>query len=260
MDYFFLSDVHMFPEPEEHPGRSRFIGFLDSLLLDYNPGQLWILGDLFDFWFEYRSVTPSGYDGTCSAIRRLSDSGWDVHFMPGNHDFWVAEHFSRATGASIHKTDYMVKNINGRNVLLAHGDGLGPGDMGYKIMKPILRSGLSKFLFSIIHPDIATYLARLFSDTSKRILRRDLDSIPPGIAKWVQDRFEENIDIVITGHTHLDSILHMKNGIYVSLGDWLTRFTYCKIGNNSPEPELLSYSNDISTDHDKQEEGVSDDG
>ncbi len=260
MDYFFLSDVHMFPEPEEHPGRDKFINFLSSLLLNHDPGQLWILGDLFDFWFEYRSVIPSGYDRILSAIRRLSDSGWDVNFAPGNHDFWVSEHFSRATGASIHYGDYLERNINGRNVLLAHGDGLGPGDTGYKIMKPVLRSGLSKFLFSLIHPDIATYFARIFSDTSKRILHRDLDSIPPGIEKWVQDRFEEDIDIVITGHTHLDSIIHMKNGIYVSLGDWLTRFTYCIIRNNSPEPELLSYSDEILADNFKQEEGVSDDG
>ena len=174
MDYFFLSDVHMFPEPEEHPGRDKFINFLSSLLLNHDPGQLWILGDLFDFWFEYRSVIPSGYDRILSAIRRHSDSGWDVNLAPGNHDFWVSEHFSRATGASIHYGDYLERNINGRNVLLAHGDGLGPGDTGYKIMKPVLRSGLSKFLFSLIHPDIGSYFACIFSDTCKRILHRDL--------------------------------------------------------------------------------------
>lgn len=256
MNRFFISDIHIFPEPDEHPGREKFINFLDDLLNEHSPGELWILGDLFDFWFEYRTVVPAGHERVLSAIRRLSDAGWDVNFMPGNHDFWVGNFFSMTTGASLHFEDYLIKNFNGKKVLLAHGDGIGPGDMGYKIIKPLLRSGLSRFFFSLLHPDIGSFLARLFSDTSKRILRRDLDSIPPGLEEWVEDRFEEDIDIVITGHTHLDSIIYGEKGTYVSLGDWLTRCTYCVIRDNATKPELLSYSGDSSVNDDHQKEGV----
>lgn len=244
MEYYFVSDIHMFPEPEEHNGRDLFIRFLEYLPEDRAPGELWILGDLFDFWFEYGTVMPSGHERSISALRRLSDSGWSVNFLPGNHDFWVGDGFARASGASIHFDNPHVIHIGGRKILLTHGDGLGSGDLGYRILKPVLRSAVSKFLFRLLHPDIATWLARLFSDTSKRILRRDLDSIPPGLEKWMMDSLADDADIVITGHTHLDSIRHFEEGTYVSLGDWLTRFTYCVIGDDNAEPELLSYSCD----------------
>lgn len=246
MDRFFLSDVHLFPEREPHPGRDRFISFLDGLYDSYGPGELWILGDLFDFWFEYQSVVPSGFERCLSALRRLSDKGWKVHFLPGNHDFWVGMHFGEATGAVIHLEKYLTLDINGKQVLLAHGDGLGSGDIGYRLMKPVLRSAISRFFFSLLHPDLGTFLARLFSDTSKRILRRNLDSIPSGLQNWINGKFDEGIDIIIAGHTHLDTVNRSKKGIYVSLGDWLTRFTYCRIKNGTGEPELLTYSDGTS--------------
>jgi len=245
MDRFFLSDVHLFPEPEIHPGRERFVSFLNTLHDSPEPGELWILGDLFDFWFEYRSVVPVGHEKTLSAMKRLSGAGWKIHFLPGNHDFWVGSHFKRETGAEIHFDDNLILNLSGKRVLLAHGDGLGAGDNGYKIMKPILRSSVSRFLFSLLHPDLGIFLARRFSDTSKRILRRDLDSIPQNLLNWTIDRFEEDIDIIIMGHTHLDTVSKSEKGIYVSLGDWLTRFTYCHIRDDSEEPELLAYTDNL---------------
>ncbi|MCD4700888.1 MAG: UDP-2,3-diacylglucosamine diphosphatase [Candidatus Aegiribacteria sp.] len=241
MDRFFLSDVHLFPEPEFHPGRERFISFLDYLHDSFSPGELWILGDLFDFWFEYRSVVPSGYERCISSLRKLTDRGWVFHFIPGNHDFWTGKHFIEATGALIHSNEYLIVDLDGKRVLLSHGDGLGPGDTGYKLMKPVLRSAISRFIFSLLHPDLGTFIARRFSDTSKRILRRDLDRIPSGMQKWINSKFEEGIDIIITGHTHLNTVIRRNKSIYVSLGDWLTRFTYCYIKDCTEEPELLEY-------------------
>lgn len=242
MDRFFLSDIHLFPEPEFHPGREAFISFLNYLHDSFNPGELWILGDLFDFWFEYRSVVPSGYERCISSIRKLTDKGWVFHFIPGNHDFWVGKHFIEATGAIIHPYDYLMLDLDGKKVLLSHGDGLGSGDVGYKLMKPVLRSAISRFLFSILHPDLGTFLARHFSDTSKRILRRDLDRIPSGMQKWINEKFDEGIDIIITGHTHLDTVIRTDKSIYVSLGDWLTRFTYFHMKDGLEADELLEYS------------------
>ena len=242
MKHFFISDVHLFPEPEEQSGRDVFVGFLHHLHSSEQPGALWILGDLFDYWFEYRSVIPSGHHRTLAALRMLSDSGWKLCFLPGNHDFWVGRGFQMATGASIISDNPFETTIGGKRVLLTHGDGLGPGDLGYKIMKPILRSPVSRFLFRLVHPDLASRLARGFSDTSRRILRKDMDSIPDGLRKWMTERIRDGADIVITGHTHLDAVQLQDSGMIVSLGDWLTRFTYCVIGDDSGEPELLSYS------------------
>ncbi|MEN8209474.1 MAG: UDP-2,3-diacylglucosamine diphosphatase [Candidatus Fermentibacteria bacterium] len=242
MDRFFLSDVHLFPEPEFHPGREVFLSFLDHLHNSFDPGELWILGDLFDFWFEYSTVIPSGYERCIALLRKLTDSGWVFHFIPGNHDFWVGRHFAEATGALIHSEDSLIQDLDGKKVILSHGDGLGPGDTGYKLLKPVLRSAVSRFLFSLLHPDLGTFLARHFSDTSKRVLRRDLDRIPSGMQKWIDDRFDEGADIIITGHTHLNTLIRTDKSIYVSLGDWLTRFTYFHMRDGAETGELLEYS------------------
>jgi len=247
MNRFFLSDVHLFPEPEPHPGRERFISFLRYLQDSFDPGELWILGDLFDFWFEYNSVIPSGYDRCIHALRILADSGWSVNFLPGNHDFWAGDAFARMTGITIHHDNPHTIISGEKTILLTHGDGLGPGDLGYKILKPVLRSRVSRFLFRLLHPDAGAAFARFFYDTSKRILRKDLDHVPAGLEKWMKDMLMDNADYVITGHTHLDPIMEFEEGICITLGDWLTRFTYCVFSDDNTEPELLSYSCD-STD------------
>lgn len=242
MNRYFISDAHLFPEPGEHPGREMLLSFLDHLAGIHSPGELWILGDLFDFWFEYGTVMPAGHGRCLSSIRRLAGGGWGVHFLPGNHDYWVGPHFREATGAVVHTTGTVELTSGPMRVLLAHGDGLGPGDLGYRLMKPVLRSPLSMFMFRVLHPGLGSYLARRFSDTSRRILRRDLDSIPEGLKNWVDGKLEDGYDLVITGHTHLDKVVESKKGIYVSLGDWLTRFTYCRLEDGSGKPELLSYA------------------
>ncbi|OPL17839.1 MAG: hypothetical protein AVO35_08140 [Candidatus Aegiribacteria sp. MLS_C] len=237
---YFLSDAHLFPEPEEHPGRDRLVSFLKELAGADDPGEFWILGDLFDFWFEYRSVVPAGHERVLAALGELSRAGWNVHFLPGNHDFWVGRHFAAATGAEIHAERTVELTAGGMRLLLAHGDGLGPGDLGYRMLRPVLRSPLGMFLFRVLHPDLGTLLARKFSDTSRRILRRDLDSIPPGLGYWVDGMLGRGYDAVITGHTHLDAVIRKDRGIHVSLGDWLTRFTYCLLADGSDGPVLMS--------------------
>lgn len=241
MDRYFLSDAHLFPEPEEHPGRERLLEFMEELRLGRAPGEIWILGDLFDFWFEYSSVVPAGHERVLAALGDLSRSGWDVHFIPGNHDFWVGRHFAEASGAAVHTSGEVELKAGDHRILLAHGDGLGPGDLGYRMIKPLLRSPVSRFLFRLLHPDLGAFLARKFSDTSRRVLRRDLDRIPDGLGYWVSKRLEEGYDVVITGHTHLDTVIRNEKGIHVSLGDWLTRFTYCHLPGKTETPVLLKY-------------------
>jgi len=241
-DLFIVSDLHLDPEPMEHPGRECFLSFLSSLKCREEAGQLWILGDLFDFWFEYGSVVPAGYSGILSALGTLSSKGWEVHFLPGNHDFWVGRHFRAATGAIVHSEQIVELDMNGRTIALAHGDGLGSGDIGYRMMKPVLRCGLSRILFGLLHPDIGSFLARAFSGTSRRVLRKEADSIPSGLGEWVDHRLNDGTDVDVTRHTHVDSLVRRDPGIHVSLGDWLVRMTYCIIPGNGDDPVLETWT------------------
>lgn len=234
MDLYLMSDVHLFPEPEKHPGRETFLSFL-SMLSEKEPANLWIAGDLFDYWFEYRSVIPSGFDRTTAALRKLSDIGWKLDFLPGNHDWWVGNNFCRATGMTIHRDPWVSLESDKIRIILAHGDGFGPGDTGYRMIKPLLRAKPLTGFFSLLHPTLATILARGFSGTSRRILRKPVEHIPKGLDGWVKQMLSKGADLVITGHTHLATLRELEGGRHLSLGDWLTRFTYSVISGDGVE-------------------------
>ena len=234
MDLYLLSDVHLFPEPENHPGRETFLSFL-SMLSGKEPANLWIAGDLFDYWFEYRSSVPAGFSRTIAALRRLSDIGWKLDFLPGNHDWWVGSNFERATGMTIHRAPWVFPESDSIRIILAHGDGFGPGDTGYRLIKPLLRARLLTGLFSLLHPTFATFLARGLSGTSRRILRKPVERIPQGLDRWVKLKLREGADLVATGHTHLAALRELEDGRHLSLGDWLTRFTYSVISGDGVE-------------------------
>ena len=229
MNHYFISDVHLYPLGKEHPGREPLKKFL-SELAGKEPGELWILGDLFDFWFEYRSVIPAGFSDILSLLKALSSRGWKVAFMPGNHDWWCGDRLAAETGMQIILTDKHTEIIDGRKTVMAHGDGMGSGDRGYRMMKPVLRWKPATFLFSMLHPTMATCFANLFSHTSRRILRKKVDSIPEYLARWAKDQAEDGTELVITGHTHCPSVVKHDNLIHASLGDWITHFTYLRVG------------------------------
>jgi UDP-2,3-diacylglucosamine hydrolase len=238
-----IADAHLFPEPEAHPGRDRLLGFLRDLT-GQEPGHLWILGDLFEFWFEYRSVVPDGYHRVLAALRAVTDSGWDLTFLPGNHDTWVGKHFQRITGADINHQKYVQMRMNDLDVVLSHGDALGRGDLGYKLLlRPILRSPVSKALFYLLHPDLSAPLARSFSGTSRRFLRKDCEKLPSGLAQWAESMLSQ-ADLVVTAHTHVPMIRRLPGGCHLSLGDWLKSFSYATLSAN----ELKLYVNDKLSD------------
>ena len=242
MDLYLVSDLHHYPEPQEHPGRLAFLDFLDGLRRLDAPGTLWILGDLFDFWFEYGTVVPAGHERLLVGLGDLSRAGWSLHLLPGNHDFCAGRRFSACTGGEIHRDRFLELDHGGRRIVLAHGDGLGRGDAGYRMVRPLLRSRAGRALFSLLHPDVGMRLAGAFSGTSRRILRRDLDHVPAGLEEWAAGRLSAGADLVVTGHAHLGRIARLPGGMHVSLGDWLTRWSYCIVPEDSGvEPLLLSH-------------------
>lgn len=228
MNHYFISDVHLYPSGKQHPGREPLKKFLSELAEKEN-GTLWILGDLFDYWFEYHSVIPSGYSDILTLLKNLTFGGWQVFFLPGNHDWWCGRKLASETGMKIITETSHREMIDGKNIIMAHGDGLGAGDKGYRIIKPVLRSTVARILFSTLHPTIATSFANIFSNTSKRILRKQVDSIPEYLTDWVVSQAKEGTDLVVTGHTHCPSLVKHGNITHASLGDWISHFTYLSI-------------------------------
>lgn len=227
----FLSDAHLFPSPRPHPGRARLLRYLHSLRASA-PGDLWIAGDLFDYWFEHGRTYPGGHEDILSALKDLSGAGWKVFFLPGNHDWWVGGEFARATGAAVVRERVVILESDGLRVLLAHGDGLGRGDAGYRLLlRPLLRNPVSTALFSLLPPGLGAFLARAASGTSRRILRRQAEEMPTGLGRWAADRIAEGFDLVITGHTHLAAEIPSGRGLHISLGDWLKSFTLVELQN-----------------------------
>ena len=229
MNHYFISDVHLYPSGKHHPGREPLKNFLRELA-ENEPGKLWILGDLFDYWFEYHSVIPAGFSDILSLLKYLSVSGWLVSFLPGNHDWWCGDRLVAETGMQLILKTTHCEVIDGRKTVMAHGDGLGTGDTGYRMIKPVLRSMTAKLLFSVLHPTLATGFANIFSNTSKRILRKQVDSIPEYLTRWVVNQADNGTELVITGHTHCPSVVKHGNLIHASLGDWISHFTYLRVG------------------------------
>ncbi|MCD4708447.1 MAG: UDP-2,3-diacylglucosamine diphosphatase [Candidatus Sabulitectum sp.] len=229
MNHYFISDAHLYPSGKQHPGREPLKSFLRKLAGNA-PGKLWILGDLFDYWFEYNTVIPAGFSDILSLLKNLSDKGWQVFFMPGNHDWWCGNKLATETGMQIILKTTHCEVIDDRKTVMAHGDGLGSGDTGYRIMKPVLRSTAIRFLFSMLHPTLATGFAGIFSNTSKRIFRKQVDSIPEYLTRWIVSQSDKGTDLVITGHTHCPSLVKHGNLIHASLGDWISHFTYLRVG------------------------------
>lgn len=224
-----ISDAHLFPGDRPHPGRERLVSFLGGLA-STDPATLVVAGDLFDFWFEYRNAVPAGFCRILASLEALSEKGWEVVFMPGNHDWWVGRRFVEATGARIERERELVLHRGGMSIVIAHGDGLGRGDPGYRLLlRPVVRSRVSTALFSLLHPDFGAVLAGAASGTSRRILRRQAERMPAGLLEWVRGRIAGGAGLVITGHTHIASVTPMPGGSHISLGDWLRTFTYAEV-------------------------------
>ena len=222
---YFFSDAHLGAEPREREtARERILHeFLTSL-----PGRaahLYILGDLFDFWFEYRHAIPRRHFATLSLLRELRRSGIEITYLNGNHDFWLGPFLSQEVGL-VTCRDALPVALQGRRLWLHHGDGLVGGDLGYKILKRILRSPISIRLYQGLHPDLGLPIANRFSLASRhsRDARRlDGDRLWREIA---QPRFAEGYDAVLVGHLHHAYERREDGKAFFVLGDWIDQFTY----------------------------------
>jgi UDP-2,3-diacylglucosamine hydrolase len=221
---YFFSDAHLGlgTTGEETRKESRLIGFLNHIQRD--AGQIFIVGDLFDFWFEYKTVVPKGYYRLFSKLAELKDHGIKMSLVVGNHDFWIKNYFQDEFGMEVY-FDPVEKQISGKRFLIHHGDGLDKKDTGYRILKKILRNRLNIFLFSLVHPDIAGFVAKWLSRTSRQYTsKRKYEQ--GDMSEFARKKINDGFDYVIMGHNHVPARLIIDNGIYINLGDWINENTY----------------------------------
>jgi len=226
---FFASDAHFgFPGYEESLIREKlFVKWLDKI--SDEASEIYLLGDIFDFWFEYRKAVPRGFTRLMGKLGSITDRGIPVHFFTGNHDVWVFDYLPGETGVIVHREPYTIIR-NGKKIFMAHGDGLGPGDRNFKRLKKVFTNLTAQWLFQKLHPNTGIGFAHHWSFNS----RYSQGDIPPfkGENEWLviysrELLLTQHYDFMIYGHRHLAiEYLLGENTKFIILGDWMKQFTY----------------------------------
>ena len=228
---YFSSDNHLgAPTPElSKPREQRFVAWLNEIQSD--AAALFLLGDLFDFWFEYRTVVPKGFVRVLGKLAELSDAGIPIYFFVGNHDLWMKDYFKTELGIPVFHQPQAF-SIWDHRFFIGHGDGKGPGDKGYKRMKKVFSSPFFQWLFRWIHPDIGVRIAQYLSVKNKLISgdedREFLGEDGEWLAQYAKRKLEKtHYDYFIFGHRHLPMTIDLGGGsTYINLGDWISHYTY----------------------------------
>jgi UDP-2,3-diacylglucosamine hydrolase len=228
---YFASDQHFgAPTPElSFPREQKFVAWLDQIKPD--AGAVFLLGDLFDFWFEYKTVVPKGFIRVLGKLAELRDSGIPIYFFVGNHDLWMNDYFEKELNIPVYH-DNKEFTFNDKTFLIGHGDGKGPGDKGYKRMKKVFTAPFSKWLYRWLHPDIGMQLAQYLSVKNKMISGVEdvtfLGEDKEWLILYAKRKLEtKHYNYLIFGHRHLPMKLSIgKDSEYVNLGDWIHYFTY----------------------------------
>jgi UDP-2,3-diacylglucosamine hydrolase len=228
---YFSSDNHLGAPThnESRPREQKFLRWLDEIRPDAHA--IFLLGDLFDFWFEYRTVVPKGFVRTLGKLAEFRDSGIEIHFFVGNHDLWMNGYFEDELGIPVYHNPKEF-TINNKKFFLGHGDGLGPGDKGYKRMKKVFRGHFFQWIFRWGHPDIGMRIAQYFSVKNKLISGND-DHIFLGeenewLATYAKRKLETaHYDYFVFGHRHLPMEIKVgEQSTYFNIGDWIHHYTY----------------------------------
>jgi UDP-2,3-diacylglucosamine hydrolase len=222
---YFISDVHLGlrSREEERAKEDRLLDFLRSVAGDAE--RLVIVGDLFDFWFEYRTVIPKGFHRTLAALHNLTGGGVPIDFLVGNHDCWLGDFFEAELGMTVHFKPFETL-VQGKRVYVHHGDGLAENDLGYRMIKPVLRNRFNIWLYRWLHPDIGVRLARGSSRTSRQYTTNKHYGEGEGMARHAATLIDGGADIVVMGHRHVPELRPIGKGVYVNLGDWVTHNTF----------------------------------
>ena len=228
---YFASDFHLGVDARV-PSRERerqIVRWLESIRHD--AAAIYLVGDLFDFWFEYRTVVPKGYVRLLGKLAELRDAGIPIYFFTGNHDMWMFRYLEDEMDIPIYRQP-IVREINGKTFFIGHGDGLGPGDHGYKFLKKVFSNSLCQWLFERLHPNFGIGLANYWSSRS-RTANEAPETFLGADNEWLIAYANRKLDTVaadffIFGHRHLPIDYTLKNGHsrYINLGEWLWHNSY----------------------------------
>ncbi len=241
---YFASDFHLgAPNPVESQKREKHIvRWLDQIADD--AAEIYLVGDLFDFWFEYKQVVPKGFTRFIAKLAELTDRGIPVHVFTGNHDLWMFGYLEEEAGVTLIKAP-IERNINGQSFLIGHGDGLGPGDYGYKFIKWVFTRSFFQWLFARLHPNFGVSIALFWSKRSRASNPKEEQHYLGDEREWLVQYCkaylsERPIHYFVFGHRHLPLEVDLGSAKYVNLGDWISHYTYAKFDGKSLQ--LLSYS------------------
>lgn len=229
---YFVSDLHL-GTPTYAASRERELYFLQWLKdIGKDATGLYIVGDLFDFWFEYKHVVPKGFVRILGQLAQMSDSGLPITFFTGNHDLWMSGYFEQELGIQVQHSP-LIADIGGKRFFIGHGDGLGPNDKGYKLMKRYLfLNPICRFMLQWLHPDIGVGMANYFSQRSRQHTGHEDEVFWGNEQEWLYAYAKRKLetahyDYFIFGHRHLPLNIRLnEQSRYINLGDWLKYFTY----------------------------------
>ena len=241
---YFASDVHLgFPNLQDSRERElRFARWLDFINKDVE--ELYLLGDIFDYWFEYKKVVPRGFTRIIGRIAQLTDRGIPVHYFTGNHDLWVSNYLPEEAGVILHRGVYTTQ-LHGKSFYMTHGDGHEKGIGGDQFLKRIFTNRFLRWLYAGLHPNLTIRLAHAWSNKSrysKGIVAEEFDEEKEVLLNYAKKlEKEKHFDFYVFGHRHypLDIPIDNTGSRFINLGDWLTNFTYAVFDGNVFEIKIF---------------------
>jgi UDP-2,3-diacylglucosamine hydrolase len=249
---YFVSDFHL----GAHARLSSFererqlVRWLDQVAVD--AAAIYIVGDLFEFWFEYKTVVPKGYTRLFGKLASLRDAGLPIYMFTGNHDLWMFGYFEQEFGIPVYHKPIQVELL-GKSFFIGHGDGLGPGDMGFKRMKKVFTNRFAQWLFRWFHPDAGIGLANFFSKTSRAATPEEeknwLGEEREWLLQYTHRKIDQGVvaDFFVFGHRHLPIDWLLKNGHsrYINLGEWLHHNSYAVFDGEQLEIRFFEHSGEV---------------
>jgi UDP-2,3-diacylglucosamine hydrolase len=228
---FFISDFHLGADASltSAEREKKIIKWLISV--ENQIEELYLVGDVFDYWFEYKHVIPKGFTRLIGTLVHMRDKGIPIYFFTGNHDMWVFQYFEKELGIPTLR-EPIIKTLKGKKFFIGHGDGLGPGDTGYKLLKRIFSNRFCQWAFGVLHPNAGLALMRFFSQKSRKYTGDEAPFTDPAqewLALYCEDQIKsKDIDYFVFGHRHLPIYHQLSNGksVYINLGEWMYACSY----------------------------------
>ena len=233
---YFASDFHLgSPNLEDSHSRERkIISWLS--MIEKDAKAIYLVGDIFDFWFEYKKVVPKGFVRVQGKLAELCDKGIDINFIVGNHDMWVKDYFQKEIGLKVFENEILIEE-NNQKILICHGDGLDHGNTSFKLIKKIFKSKICRWFFSRIHPNLGVSLAHLWSNASRRKNSKKTNDNHEHLINYCKKHQKNHpIDFYVFGHLHspIKENIDLQSK-YINTGDWIQHCSYGVLSNKKLE-------------------------